>query len=115
MKEHSNRLIITSKARRIAEPFAHNRGGVAFEIARMDDPARRRVDDKGSRFRDGMADRHELHPERPRCYHFGARVARLRSTISASPKSPLASVRALLHSIMPAPVRSRRSFTSVAV
>src|SRR5215472_10031639 len=39
----------------------------------------------------------------------------LRSSTSASVISPLASTRAFLHSIMPAPVRSRRSFTSDAV
>ncbi len=39
----------------------------------------------------------------------------LRRTISASARSPLASIRAFLHSIMPAPVRSRSSFTSCAL
>ena len=58
---------------RIAEPFAHNGRGIAFEITRMDDPACGRVDDQGGGFGNGMADRHELHPERPRRYHFGTR------------------------------------------
>src|SRR3954464_6497705 len=42
-------------------------------------------------------------------------MPRLRSTTSPSVRSPLASTRALLHSIIPAPVRSRSSFTSAAV
>src|SRR5258708_40261588 len=42
-------------------------------------------------------------------------MPRLRSTTSASFTSPLASVRAFLHSIMPAPVRSRSCFTSCAL
>src|SRR5579864_249 len=39
----------------------------------------------------------------------------LRRMISASAKFPLASTKAFLHSIMPAPVRSRSSFTSFAL
>src|SRR5713226_7323567 len=39
----------------------------------------------------------------------------LRNTTSAAGKSPLASVSALLHSIIPAPVRSRNCLTSCAV
>src|ERR1035437_7632772 len=42
-------------------------------------------------------------------------MPRLRRTTSPSAKSPLASTSAFLHSIMPAPVRSRSSFTSAAV
>src|SRR5271155_783835 len=42
-------------------------------------------------------------------------MPRLRKMISASARLPLASVRAVLHSIMPAPVRSRSSFTSFAL
>src|SRR5215467_11216749 len=42
-------------------------------------------------------------------------IPRFRKMIYASAKFPLASVRALLHSIMPAPVRSRSSFTSFAL
>src|SRR5580698_4074058 len=42
-------------------------------------------------------------------------MPRLRSTTSASPISPLASLRALLHSIIPAPVRSRSCFTRLAL
>src|SRR5579864_7728302 len=42
-------------------------------------------------------------------------MPRLRSTTSASPISPLASFRALLHSIIPAPVRSRSCFTRLAL
>src|ERR1700684_159548 len=39
----------------------------------------------------------------------------LRSNTSPSSRSPLDSTRAFLHSIMPAPVRSRSCFTSAAV
>src|SRR5271166_6259576 len=39
----------------------------------------------------------------------------LRRMISASGKLPLASTKAFLHSIIPAPVRSRSSFTSFAL
>ena len=48
---------------------------------------------------------------------FLAAVARprLRRMVLASSKSPLASVSAALHSIIPAPVWSRSFFTSVAV
>src|ERR1039458_237358 len=42
-------------------------------------------------------------------------MPRLRSTTSPSSRSPLASTRALLHSIIPAPVRSRSALTSDAV
>src|SRR5580658_10324705 len=42
-------------------------------------------------------------------------MPRLRSTISASSMSPFDSVRALLHSIIPAPVRSRSCLTRLAV
>src|ERR1700722_3629162 len=38
-----------------------------------------------------------------------------RRKISASARLPLASIRAFLHSIMPAPVRSRSSFTNFAL
>src|SRR5579863_5870489 len=39
----------------------------------------------------------------------------LRRIISASGRLPLASVKAFLHSIIPAPVRSRSSFTNFAL
>src|ERR1700738_2134729 len=42
-------------------------------------------------------------------------MPRFRRIISASAKLPLASFSALLHSIIPAPVRSRSSFTSFAL
>src|SRR5260370_7829310 len=42
-------------------------------------------------------------------------MPRLRRTTSPSARSPLASTRALLHSIIPAPVRSRSALTSDAV
>src|ERR1700678_3563809 len=39
----------------------------------------------------------------------------LRSSTSPSSRWPLAATRAFLHSLIPAPVRSRRCFTSAAV
>src|SRR3954454_22963485 len=42
-------------------------------------------------------------------------IPRLRRITSASPMSPLPSTRAFLHSIIPAPVRWRSSFTNAAV
>src|SRR6266545_4290422 len=42
-------------------------------------------------------------------------MPRLRSTTSAAGRSPLASCNALLHSIMPAPVRSLNCLTNCAV
>src|SRR5471030_2147892 len=42
-------------------------------------------------------------------------IPRLRRTTSASTTSPLASTRAALHSIIPAPVSSRNCFTNAAV
>src|SRR5512140_3283417 len=42
-------------------------------------------------------------------------MPRLRRTTSPSVRSPLASTSALLHSIMPAPVRSRSALTNAAV
>ena len=42
----------------------------------MDDPPGRRVDDQRRTFRDRMADRHELHLERPGLDHLRARLDR---------------------------------------